>query len=246
MALLVFCGNLGSPAFAESDDYKAEWSQLLSSYLDERSFVDYKSWKNNAEDLARLNDLVKYFDDAEIDFSVRNKHHLALLINAYNAFVTAKVLKQYPLDNVQAVPKFFSARDYKLSGEAFSLNEIEGTIRSFGDQRIFSALSNAVKSAPPLRKQAYTEGKIELELEEQMKRWLSNATLNEFDCSDGKIGVSPVFLWYKSDFGGDDDKIKEMLMKYGPPGIWRRQVMNGRCVISYMAYDHSLNDSNPI
>ncbi len=220
------------------------WNDLLSRYVDNRSFVNYKDWKNQSEDLNKLELLVKSFDAAPMDLESKDAPTLAFLINAYNTFVIHKILKHYPVDNVQSIPKFFTRKDCRLAGENFSLNEIETMVGQFGDGKTHAALSTGSKSAPPIKNDFFSADRVGEQLNERMQVWLSNPHLNDFDCSDKKINISKIFLWYGRDFGMDDRSMINLLKQFGPAGEWRNKIENGGCRMDFMEFDGSLNDAS--
>lgn len=233
------CGEPGKPT-----DFGKIWNELLSRYVNEHSLIDYKAWKSQPEDIDKLERLIKSFEKARVDLKSKDASTLALLINAYNALVIHKILKNYPVDSVQSIPKFFTRKDCKISGENFSLNDIETMIRQFEDGRTHSALSGGCKSAPPMNTESFTAERLGNQLNAQMQAWLSDQHLNEFDCSDKKISISKIFLWYRRDFGNDDQSIIELLNKFGPSGEWRKKIKSGDCHLDFMEFDGSLNDAS--
>lgn len=227
-------------------DFEKGWNELLVRYVDSRSFVHYREWKSRPEDLEKLENLIAVFGEIRIDLDASNDALLALLINAYNAFTIDKILKYYPVDSTQSVAKFFNRKDYKIAGETVSLSDIENRIRKFKDGRIHAALFGGSKSAPPLKVEAFTAEEIDRQLDVQMRAWLSDGNLNAFDCSDNKVDVSKVFLWYKNDFGGDDRSLVNALIKFGPEGPWKRELELGRCGVDFKNFDGTLNDASVV
>src|SRR5262249_56655108 len=90
---------------------------------------------------------------------VTPEHALAYWINAYNAFVLAAVMEEYPVRSVWKVHdgQFFVRARHRAGGVLLSLNDIEHRILRgrFREPRIHFALNCASNGCPPLRPQAY-------------------------------------------------------------------------------------------
>ncbi len=244
LVVLFACTESVSEEATTSLDSGKIWNELLLRYVNDRSFINYKEWKNKPEDLDKLERLVEFFDAAPVDLESKDASTLTFLINAYNAFVIHIILKHYPVDSVQGIPKFFTRKDCRLAGKNFALNEIETMIRQYGDARTHATLSGGSKSAPPIKIDGFSADRLDNQLNEQMQTWLSNRNLNDFDCSDKKLSVSKIFLWYKRDFGKDDRSMIDFLKKFRPDGEWRNKIESGDCRMDFMEFDGSLNDTS--
>ena len=134
---------------------------------------------------------------------------LAFLINAYNAFTVELILTRYPeLASIKDLGSVFQSpwkrKFFSLLGNERTLDEIEhGLIRApgaFDEPRIHVALVCASIGCPMLRNEAYTAGRIEAQLEDGMRRFLSDRNRNRFDGASGTLSVSKLFDWYGKDF----------------------------------------------
>lgn len=218
------------------------WEKLLIKYVSEEGLVRYKEWQNNPEDMTALSEYIQYLYHVEVDLEANNDEVLTLLLNAYNAFCVSEILNRYPVETIQSIPKFFTDKKYGVGGEKFSLNEIEQQVRTFGDYRVHAAFACGARSAPPFRSEAYQAKKVEIQLDDQMRRWLSRVDLNNVDPSPGEVSISKIFSWYKQDFGTSDDAIKKVLEQFGPVE-WKEALGRGEYRVAYREYDWSLNDA---
>ena len=62
--------------------------------------------------------------------------------------------------------------------------------------------------------------------------------------SDGRLTVSSLYTWYKSDFGGDDRAVIDHLSTYAEPDL--RADLSVVSEISGEHYDWRLNDQNVV
>ena len=64
---------------------------------------------------------------------------------------------------------------------------------------------------------------------------------NRVDAASRTVFLSPVFGWYRDDFGGTDEALGRFLAPYFPPGLERELLESGRFERRETVYDWSLN-----
>ncbi len=182
---------------------------------------------------------------------------LAFWINAYNAYTLKLICDHYPLKSIQQLHKggfvigsvlgqtAWDRRIAKINGELLSLGHIEHKIirKEFDDARIHFAIVCAAKSCPPLRSEAYEGARLDEQLNEQGKIFLANKGLNNFDVTAKTANLSPIFSWFKQDFGSRPARVLEYLLPFMPSeaaDAVRQDLGNWR--IRYTPYDWDLND----
>jgi hypothetical protein len=165
---------------------------------------------------------------------------MAFLINAYNAFMVEKVLTRYP--DLRSVWDFgrlfgnpFKDEFFSLFGRRFTLDRLEhGTLRKKGaydEPRIHFAVNCAAVGCPMLREEAYAAARLEAQLEEQARRFLSDRSRNRH--REGRLEVSKIFDWYREDFA----PLERYLSRYA-------DLLGGAAApITFLEYDWTLNDS---
>lgn len=148
-----------------------------------------------------------------------------------------------------------------------TLNEIEhGILHSqnkelvdkygtFYEPSIHMALVCAAMSCPPLRNKPYVGDKLEEQLNDQTRRFLSNPTKFRIDRDAGKIYLSSIFKWFGKDFikkykpdkdfnsAGSD--AKKAVLSFISPYLQLEQVAylrTGKYKIKYLPYDWTLNE----
>jgi hypothetical protein len=171
----------------------------------------------------------------------QRSEQIAFLVNAYNAFTVEKVLTRYPnLGSIRDFGRFFGNpfKDefFTLLGRRASLDWIEhDTLRKrYREPRLHFALNCAAVSCPMLRAEAYAGARLEAQLEDQARRFLSDSSRNRY--RDGRLEVSRIFDWYGEDFEPREQYFQRYAAVLGmPPGASPR--------LQFLDYDWSLNDS---
>ncbi|MBK9169610.1 MAG: DUF547 domain-containing protein [Bryobacterales bacterium] len=213
----------------------APWDALLKKYVDTRSRVDYAALaRQDREALdAFLRDVAAPWP-AAMDSAARK----AALINAYNALTVRWIVTHYPVASIQKTPNPFKAERHTVDGRTVSLDQIESELRAMGDPRVHSVLVCAARSCPPLRREAYTAGNLEAQLDDNTRAWLADPQLNELNPDRNLASVSPIFQWYRDDFDPDPG-LHAFLARYAPGD-------QGNFEIEFKEYDWGLNNTSPL
>jgi hypothetical protein len=251
--LLLAMTLLSSPALAELDRTHAAWSALLAKHVrlaDARrtaSRVDYAGFARDRAQLRGYLGSLARVTPAEFAALAR-ADQIALLSNAYNAATIELILTEYP--------KHASIKDYgslfrsawqkpfvRLLGETLTLDQIEHQRlrgkRGYREPRVHFALNCASIGCPMLREEAYVGARLEAQLEEQTRRFLSDRARNRFDAERG-LALSSIFSWYRGDFAEGD--LARFLAPYASAlGASPRQLADAR--IEFLEYDWRLNDA---
>lgn len=184
---------------------------------------------------------------------------LAFLINAYNAFTVALILSKYPaLKSIRDLGSFLQSpwkkKFVRLLGEVRSLDDIEhGMIRApgvFDDPRIHFAVVCASIGCPMLRNEAFVATRLDAQLEDGMRRFLSDRSRNRFDGASGTLGVSKIFDWYREDFEQGRrgfDSLQATFARHAPQladsAGDQARIRKGDYTLEFLDYDWRLNDA---
>ncbi|MGK0268688.1 MAG: hypothetical protein ACI8Y3_001305 [Paraglaciecola sp.] len=186
---------------------------------------------------------------------------LSFLINAYNGFTLQLINQNYAkfqngkVKSIKDLGSFFSSpwkqSFFTLLDEKHSLDDIEhDMIRVwFKHPRIHAALVCAAVSCPPLRNQAFVADKLNQQLDDQMRQFLSDDQRNTINLNDNRVDLSSIFKWYGEDFEKGQQgftSLKELIKVYqadiadDPQQLtWlQKQAFS----IRYLDYDWRLND----
>ncbi|MDB4151858.1 DUF547 domain-containing protein, partial [Pseudomonadales bacterium] len=189
--------------------------------------------------------------------SLSQPAQLAFLINAYNAWTVELVLTAYPdLTSIKDLGSFFrspwSRAFIPLLEETRSLDNIEHDLirgdDGYQEPRIHFAVNCASIGCPALRAEAYTEARLESQLEDQTRRFLQDSSRNRV-VGDG-LEVSSIFKWYREDFQQGwlgYSRLEDFFSHYSDLlGLNSDQVQalsDGSLKIRFVAYDWALNQS---
>ena len=135
-----------------------------------------------------------------------------------------------------------------MLGEKRSLDEIEhGMIRKpgvFDDPRIHMAVNCASIGCPALRNEAYVADRLDSQLDDSLRRFLSDRSRNRAD--DRGLWVSKIFDWYAEDFEKQAGSVQQWLARYADllsdDEQVRADVRAASLRLHYLEYDWSLND----
>ncbi len=185
------------------------------------------------------------------DFSKAQK--LAFLINAYNAFTIDLVLSKYPdIESIKDLGSLlkpaWKKKLFPLLGEKRSLDEIEhDMIRApgaFEDPRIHMAVNCASLGCPALRDEAFVADRLDAQLDDSTRRFLSDKSRNRADRKT--LWVSKIFDWYATDFSSQAGSVAKWLAPYAgllsDDAQVRAAVASGSLRIRYLDYNWALND----
>lgn len=177
---------------------------------------------------------------------------MAFLINAYNAFTVEKILTRYPdLKSIRDFGTVFGNpwKDtfFRILGHESYLDQIEHEMLrkpgAYDDPRVHYAVNCASIGCPMLREEAYTDDKLERQLDEQTARFLSDRSRNRFNPANGRLEVSKIFDWFKEDFGVREQYFSRYAKLLADTPAQQKVVADGRAPLSFLDYDWSLNDA---
>jgi hypothetical protein len=219
-----------------AQDYTS-YNQLLAKYA-KTNGVDYKTLVTNKSDKQSLDQLVK--DWSVIDSAkLRTKERAAFRINLYNAAMLTVVLDKYPLKSVTniGIPfsvfkrSFITTPTGKISLDTLEKKQL---LKDFPDPRVHFAVNCASVSCPPLRNEAFTGVKLEQQLNEQAKQFVSSK--HAVRVKGNTAEYSSLFDWHKKDFGSSNPA--EIINKYSDTKI------STKLQVKWIKYDWSLNESH--
>jgi hypothetical protein len=210
IALVILLALQCAVAQAAAFDQSA-WDSLLKKHVTslrngQATQVDYAGFAADRSQLKQYLAAVSAVAPAEFDRWDRPAQ-LAFLINAYNANTVELILTAYPdvasikdLGSLLRSP--WKKRFIPLLGETRSLDDIEhGMIREAGhyaEPRIHFAVNCASIGCPALRPEAYVGEKLDAQLEDAARSFLSDRTRNRVE--GNALKVSSIFKWYRGDF----------------------------------------------
>lgn len=217
------------------------FNHLLNDHVAPGGWVDYAGLSRESHKLDQYIGTL-----AEVPFETLSRDEkLALLINAYNAFTLRLILDYYPIKSIKDIPssKRWKHKRWRLASRVVSLDDIEHEwIRSkFSEPRIHFALVCAAIGCPPLRPDAYTANRLEVQLHDQTlyvhthDRWFS------FDASRNTVHLTKLYKWYGGDFESVAKSVTHFAARYVPT-LDRAMRQGSKPRIKWKEYSWTLND----
>jgi len=249
-------------AVAQAFDHShSAWNQMLQRnvHWDSKgvaSQVDYSAFKRQQ---AELDNYLAELSAVPLKtyMSWGKSQQLAFLINAYNAFTIKLILSKYPdLESIKDLGSFFSSpwkkKFFGLLGKQRSLDEIEHSMirqpGAFDDPRIHAAVVCASIGCPGIRDEAFVAEKLDEQLEDSLRRFLSDRSRNRYNGKADRLEISKIFDWYGDDFIDyrGYPSVAAFLGEYAElladEKAAQLRIKAGDTPLDYLDYDWRLND----
>lgn len=226
------------------------FTEILSDYV-KNGLVDY----NNLRQDERLPKYLEKLSSTDPDKLSRNEK-LAFWINVYNAFTLYVINENYPVESITELhtggriigyllgKTVWDKEFIEINGNKYNLNDIEHKIlRKMNEPRIHFAIVCASISCPELRNEAFEAGKLDIQLNEQTRKFINDKSRNLFDLKKREAVISKIFTWFDEDFGNSEKDVLMFIADYLPDEI-ASDIKNNisKWAVSYMSYDWGLNE----
>ncbi|MDE2505818.1 MAG: DUF547 domain-containing protein [Planctomycetota bacterium] len=243
------CNQQDRPSLAEVDH--STFDSLLRKYVDDRGLVGYARWKASADDLGALDDYLARAGCVDLKKVAPKSAQLAYWINLYNALTLKGIIREYPTSSIRNhTAKLGGYNVWKdllvwVDGQQLSLDAIEHSIlRKMGEPRIHLAVVCASRGCPTLWNRAYSAEDLDGQLTANGRRFLARPENFQAQGGSKEVRISKLFEWYGTDFAATPVGQLKALAAMLPAGTeW---VTQGGVRVSYLDYDWSLNDQQPI
>ena len=246
--LALAASAVAAPAF---DHTHAAFDAVLKKHVADGA-VDYAALKAAPQPLAAYLDQLAGV--AEADFKTwPEAERLAFLFNLYNAATLKLIVDHYPVKSIKKIGGLlnfgglgdgpWAQKVVRLFGAVTTLDHVEhGIIRKeYSDARAHFALVCAARGCPPLRAEAFVAARLGVQLDEQGRVFLGQATKNRVDAAKRTLHLSPIFKWFAGDFEAQSGTVEKFVTPFFPEAA-RTALAAGGFKISYTDYDWSLND----
>lgn len=216
------------------------WDSLLKTHVDEQGWVDYKGF---IQDSNKVNKYLRLLETHHPNDKWSTNEQKAYWINLYNAFTVKLIMDHYPTPSIKDIKKgipfvntVWDIKFIHIEDATYDLNNIEhGILRpKFKDPRVHFAVNCASYSCPALRNEAYTAKKLDQQLDDAARKFLTDPNKNIITPTD--IQLSKIFSWYRGDFKINGGNIIDFLNKYSPTKIEKN------ASIHYLDYQWTLNE----
>ena len=236
-----FCSN--SEAFDFSD-----WGALVNKYVAPKTLagvrfnaIDYASLKKDPV----FSGLVARLESYSLASLESRESKLSFWINVYNILAAKMITDHYPIKSIKDVGSFFKPVWKRVAGtvggKERTLNDIEHEIlRKMNEPRIHVAIVCASVSCPDLRREAYSSGKLNEQLDDQMEKFLRSREKGmKLDERKNRVYLSAIFKWFAEDF-----ESRGGVLKYIGQYVTaeeRKMLNNSKIKISYLYYNWKIN-----
>ena len=248
-------------------------AEVLKNFVDDKGMVDYTTLRRQR---LKLKALLREFENLEPNeyrtWTKENK--IAFWLNAYNIQMLKIITDNYPIqssrilrlypgwgpNSILHIKGIWTDYKFLVMDEEFTLSEIDKRFfrKECDDPRIFFAVSKDSLSSPPLRNEPYYGHRLNKQLDDQVKRFLSSPLALKIDTEKQRVYLSSLFQ--SSSYG------KEFMSKFAIDKKFKdhepttRAVLNfitnyvsrdkvsflevGNYSVKYMKYDWTINDGS--
>lgn len=224
-------------------DYERAYADLLAGHVRE-GWVDYRGLAGRR---AQLDACLEGFERVTMwEFNGWTvPQRLAFLANFYNATVLKIAVADYPLKRFRQAGGWFGGdpfqwKSLRLLGHKTSLSILFRNYirRDYAEPMMVLALCPAERSSPPLRAEPYFGDRLDEQLDDQARVFLSRSPYNRIDKERRRVHLSPVFKIYEADFARKYGSLRGFLDAKAP----REWGSIAGYSISFTATDSRLND----
>lgn len=236
---------------------------LKAQFYTDMGTVDYHSLKNS-EKYLEYKKLINSLINFDLSLLDSDDKKLAFWINLYNTIVIDSVVQLNIKNSVREVVGFFIKCKYKIGNMLFSADDIEhGILRANAvhpfrktrqfkfynrkkrlivrklDPRIHFTLVCGSRSCAPIK--YYDPEVINDEIDKAANNFINSSEVQIFP-DENRILISPIFKWYKNDFGGNQGTIN-IIAKYIESDEKKQFLFDSKNKINieYTEYDWHLN-----
>lgn len=189
------------------ESFNDKCADTLKTFVDAEGMIDYKRLKRKKLELRTLLEEFGKLDRSRYE-SWPKEDKIAFWINTYNLQKIKVVVDNYPIVpssrimavywgplNIRHIEAKIGKHKFIVMDEQFTFAEVEKRFfrDQFDDPRVFFALTSASLSSPPLRNEPYYGRKLSDQLEEQVRRFLSNPLAFGIDRGEQRVYLSAMF-----------------------------------------------------
>jgi hypothetical protein len=239
--LIALAGAVQALAF---DHSYTRYASVLTNHV-RGGGVTYASLKSAPANLdGALDELAAV---TETDFKAwPEAQQLAFLINLYNAATLKLVVEHYPVKSIRKIGGVLESpwklKVVRLFGSLTTLDYLEhNRLRQvYREARIHFAIVCAAQGCPSLRNEPFVGDRLDAQLAEQTRQFLSQRHKNRVDLDTRTLWLSPIFDWFASDFTREGQTVPRFVAQYLPEAE-AKAIRSGDFRVRFTDYDWSLN-----
>ena len=215
------------------------------------TMFDYAKMQSDAKRKGALLDKIQnILAKAEPDTIINRKAAKAFWINVYNFAAMSLIVKYYPVHSIRDlkiswIKHPWSKKIIDVGGTFYSLSYIEKMIllKKYHDPRIVFAVSCAAISCPDQMPESYTASKINQQLNNQLRRFLTNPTKGlRVDKKQHILYLSWIFKKDRHLFGKTNQALLNFIQPFLNNNAREWLSKNKHITIAYLPHDWMLND----
>ncbi|MFP5306394.1 MAG: DUF547 domain-containing protein [Gammaproteobacteria bacterium] len=234
----------------------ADYGRLLSAHVrwtasGHASVVDYDGLQREHAQLRAALAQWSAVEQGTFDGWTRAQQ-MAFLINAYNGFTLELILTRYPdLKSIRDLGSLLRSPwkqpFFTLLGERRTLDWIEHDVLRprYRDARVHFAVNCASIGCPALRPEPYVAERLDGQLDDQTRRFLTDRTRNRYNAADGRLHLSQIFRWYEDDFDAGGRGLQGWIAQHADlladNDADRQKLRSGAVRVEHLSYDWALN-----
>ena len=232
------------------------YAEALSAYVNEAGFVDYQGLQANRQSLDQFNASLAAVDNATYD-SWTEAEQIAFWINAYNSLTLKSIINESPIkSSIKDIVGVWRIKKHPVLADekTYTLNNIEHDVLrvDFNEPRLHVAINCASIGCPDLRTEPYTGDKLDEQLEEQTRRFLSSSKGLQIDREGNTVYLSKIFEWFGKDWkdsfgidsgftGNENERAVLNFISGYLEADDQAYLAEGDYQVKYIDYDWSLN-----
>ena len=244
------------------------YAAVLGKHVDADGMVSYAALKESPAELHGFVRVLAAVDPKTYE-QWDEQAKIAFWTNAYNALTLKVIIDHYPIEpglisglahpdnSIRQIPGAWSKIQFLVMGQRMTLNQIEhDTLRAkFNEPRIHVALVCAAMGCPPLRNEPFVGEKLDAQLNDHARGFLSDPAKFRIDRDAGKVYLSSIFKWFGKDFvkkhtldggfasgGSDANKAVLHFISGYLPIEDAEYLKTGTYSVDHLDYDWSLNE----
>ena len=202
--------------------------------ISEEGLVKYSTLKRKRLDVLMARRELKTLNPA-ILMALSRDERIAFWINTYNFCTIELILRHYPIqpkwymiiypdNSIMQIPGGWTKEFFDIQREEYTLQEIEQDflLKRYKDPRICFALSNASVGGATLRNEPYRAGRLDEQLDDQVKKYLATNKGIRWDKDNSILHLSNVFQAHTKTFLVSDKwaAIKKFRKRKDEERIW--------------------------
>ena len=202
--------------------------------ITEEGLVKYSTLKRKRLDVLMARRELKTLNPAVL-MALSRDERIAFWINTYNFCTIELILRHYPIqpkwymiiypdNSIMQIPGGWTKEFFDIQREEYNLQEIEQDflLKRYKDPRICFALSNASVGGATLRNEPYRAGRLDEQLDDQVKKYLATNKGIRWDKDNSILHLSNVFQAHTKTFLVSDKwaAIKKFRKRKDEERIW--------------------------